>query len=156
MCRSRKVFGPIEFEPHVSADVADDAPAVSDAVDQTQAPPSGGVGLPHRDPDAGPAVDHLDANRVIGQVGAEADSLLRANLAADYVYGPPNIGHLSRPNAATVRFERFAWVEGVGAARQWSRASGSAFRSSVERARWPTCGFGLAALVEKFDSRHAR
>ena len=72
------VVGPIEFEPHVSADVADDAPAVSDAVDQTQAPTSGGVGWTHRHPDAGPAVDHLDANRVIGHVGAEADSLPRA------------------------------------------------------------------------------
>jgi hypothetical protein len=40
---------------------------------------------------------------------------------------------------ATTRFER---VEEVGAGAAGSRASDSAFRSSVARARWPTSGFG--------------
>ena len=80
-------------------------------------------------------------------------SILRANLAADYVYGPPNIGHRSRPNPQRpTRFER---VEGVGAARQ-DRVP--PVQRSVVRGASPVADLRLrlAALVDKPDSRHAR
>jgi hypothetical protein len=80
-------------------------------------------------------------------------SILRANLAADYVYGPPNIGHLSCPNP-----QRPCGLSGLRGRGGAAVVECLRFGVSVVRGASPVADLRLrlAALVEKPDSRHAR
>src|SRR5215212_3722855 len=53
--------------------IANDAPAVGDAIDQAQAPAAVVVARPHHHPHAGATVDDLDANEGVGDQRSDPD-----------------------------------------------------------------------------------